>query len=371
MKIFVIYAKAGAGHQKAAEALLKAYEKKGGDKNVELFDALDYTNPFFKWAYNATYLFLITYLPLIWGFFYYLLDIPFIYWIVCPLRSWLNFVNSNRLRKKIVAEQPDAVISVHFFASQVIARLISKGLSKTKLITVLTDFLPHAFWVNEGTHFYCVATSKTKEALIERGVNQQRIRVLGIPIGPEFLEENDKFLLRKKFNFEKEKFLILIVSGGFGVGPVEKMLRILDKSKLNIELAVVCGRNPLLLERLKKIDFRKKITVFGFVDNMHQLMKASDVIITKSGGMTVTEALASKLPMIIVRPVPGQETRNCFVVTQNQAAIKVKKLGALEAIIAKMAEGNVRQVYIESIEALARPQSAFEIVKFVNETLDK
>jgi processive 1,2-diacylglycerol beta-glucosyltransferase len=366
MKVFIIYTSAGTGHKKAAEALYQAYKQRGKGQEIEFFNALDYTNSFFKWFYGASYLFMITYLPGVWGFFYFLLDFPPIYFLISPLRKSINFLNSKRLRDKLIKDNPEVVISVHFFASQVVGRLIAKGFLKTKLITVLTDFLPHSFWVNHLTHFYCVAVPQAKERLIQRGVTEEKIKVLGIPISPLFLLKQDKAILRERLNFRQKTFIVLIVSGGFGVGPLEKMLHCLDDSQLDIDLVVVCGRNPFLFKRLKEKNFKKKVNIFGFVNNMHEIMKASDLIITKSGGLSISEALACKLPILIVHPVPGQETRNCFILTQHRLAIKIKNLKDLQTIILKLMKDEIKQEYLKNIRAISHPQAAFDIIEFAD-----
>lgn len=364
-----MYASAGAGHKKAAEALYKVYQEKGKEKEVEIFDVLDYTNPFFKWFYGASYLFIISFLPFVWGIFYYLLDIKKIYYFFLPVRKIINFLNSGKLREKLIKEKPDLVLSLHFFASQVTGRLIAGGLLKTKLITVLTDFLPHYIWVNEGTRYYTAAVARAEKMLIEKGVAEEKIKVLGIPVDPIFSREEDKEALRKKLNLKEGIFVVLIVGGGFAVGPLEKTLRILDASVLNIEVVVVCGKNHFLLRRLKEFRFKKRVSIFGFVDNMHQLMKASDVIITKSGGLTTNEALACKLPMIIARPVPGQETRNSYVIVNNNLGLRIKKLKDLPSFIEKLAQKDIRENYLKNINLIARPKAASDIVEFADTVL--
>ncbi len=367
MKIFITYASAGAGHRKAAEALFQAGKLQNKEQDIKLFDALDYTNSFFKWFYNASYLFMITYLPFVWGFFYYLLDFKPVYFLISPLRCAINFLNSKRLRDKLINENPQIIISAHFFASQVVANLLARGhLPKTKLITVLTDFLPHFFWINYKTHFYSVALPEAKEELMRRNVAEEKIRVLGIPVSPSFLESQKKSSLRQKLNFSPKKPVVLIVSGGFGVGPVERMLCALDKYGLDIELAVVCGRNPSLFKRLKGINFKKKINIFGFVDNMNELMGASDLIITKAGGLSISESLASRLPMIIVRPVLGQETRNCSILIRDKVAIKITNLKELKVAVDKLLEDWMRKIYLKNIKLISHPRAAFDIMELAD-----
>src|SRR4030042_4493938 len=191
-KILIVYATAGIGHKKAATAIKKAYdEMKLPGTEVTLIDALDYTNNFFKWSYLQAYLLMVNKLPLFWGLSYYLTDIPFVDFFVSYIRRINNRANSKKLVNYILDTKPDVIISTHFFASEVIANLKQKSLMLSRLVTIVTDYRLHAWWVCEGTDAYIVARGDTRRDLQRGKVEPGNIKVIGIPIEPIFSKPLD------------------------------------------------------------------------------------------------------------------------------------------------------------------------------------
>ena len=223
-KILITYASAGAGHKRAAEAAAGALREKHKDVRVELWDILDYSSFLFQKTYSAIYLFAITYIPLIWGMAYLILDNPAIYFIVSPLRRLINKLNSYRFIKLFYQLDPDVVISTHFYSTEVIAHQRRNKKYKGRLISVITDFRIHSFWLAGGIDKFVVAAQNTKRELIKKGIEQNKIEVLGIPIDHVFGESKNKELLLEKLGLQKGLFTVLVVSGGLGVGPIEELV---------------------------------------------------------------------------------------------------------------------------------------------------
>ena len=367
MKILVTYASAGAGHERAAKAIVKALEKHNGQIEVKLVDVLDYSSSLFKKTYSAIYLFAIRYIPLIWGIAYLVLDSRPIYSFIAFLRRIINKLNSAKFIQLLYSFSPDLVISTHFYSSEVIACQRRKGKFKGRLISIITDFRVHSFWVTRGIDKFIVAAKNTKEELIERGVPREKIEVLGIPVDPIFARNEDKNSLIDKLNLRQKLFTILLTSGGFGVGPIEELVAELENIPRSIQLIIVCGHNKQLYDNLinRKINKNAKIfyKIYGFSNNMHELMQVSDVIITKSGGLTSSECLAKDLPLIVIAPVPGQETRNCSVLVNGGAALKIDKPAQINKLITEFIDrtGIIKRMK-ENIRTLAKPNSASEIV---------
>lgn len=367
MKILVTYASAGAGHERAAKAIVKALEKHNGQIEVKLVDVLDYSSFLFKKTYSATYLFAIRHIPLIWGIAYLVLDSRVVYSFVAFLRRVINKLNSAKFIQLLYSFNPDLVISTHFYASEVIACQRRKGKFKGRLTSIITDFRVHAFWVTKGIDKFIVAARNTKEELIERGVAREKIEVLGIPVDPIFARNEDKNTLMNKLNLRQNLFTILLTSGGFGVGPIEELVNELQNIPHSIQLIIVCGHNKSLYDNLinRKINKNSKIfyKIYGFSNNMHELMQVSDVIVTKSGGLTCSECLAKSLPLIIIAPVPGQETRNCSVLVGEGAALKIDKPAQINKLIINLIDHpQTISRMKENIRRLAKPNSASEIV---------
>ncbi len=308
MKILVIYATAGAGHKKAAEAIFHGLRTQGG-VDVRLVDALDYTNPFFKEIYPRLYAFLVTRLPWAWGFLFALLDIPWMQPLVHRTRRLCNGFNARALQKLLIQEQFDGVLTTQFLSSEVCAYLKRSGAIKSKIICVVTDFDAHRIWVNKGVDIYTAACEYTKNKLIALGVGPEKIFTTGIPTDAKFAQKPDPLALKKKLGLQ-DGMTILIATGSFGMGPIAGLMDLLGR----YQLLIVCGHNRDLYERLKS-KARKNAHILGLVDNMDELMSVSDVMVTKPGGLSIAEALVKKLPMIFFSAIPGQEANNIKVLS--------------------------------------------------------
>ena len=309
MKILVIHATAGAGHKKAAEAVFHGLQAKGGF-DARLVDALDYTNPFFKKTYPSSYTFLVTRLPALWGFFFALLDIPWLQPLVRAVRRVYNGFNAGALQEFLVREQFDAVITTQFLSAEVCAYLKREGKIRSKVICVVTDFDVHRIWVNKGIDVYTAACDYTKNKLKALGVPSGNIFATGIPTDAKFSRDPDTAALRKELGLRDGVFTVLIATGSFGMGPIEEIMQLLK----NYQLLIVCGHNKDLYGRLKPLA-HQNAHILGLVDNMDELMSVADVMVTKPGGLSIAEALVKKLPMIFFSAIPGQEANNIKVLS--------------------------------------------------------
>ena len=309
MKILVIHATAGAGHKKAAEAVFNGLRAQCCH-DVRLVDALDYTYPFFKKSYPDSYSFLVTRLPWLWGFSFALMDIPLMQPLVRMVRRVYNGLNAKALHKFLIDEQFDCIVTTHFLSEEVAAYLKRRGKIKSKIICVVTDFDVHRIWLNEGIDIYTAACAYTKDKLISLGVPADKIFATGIPTDTKFSIEPDKPALRKKLGIKDGILTVLIATGSFGMGPVEELIRLLK----DYQLLIVCGNNKDSYERLKPLN-KDNVHIFGLVNNMDELMSVSNVMVTKPGGLSISEALVKKLPMIFFSAIQGQETNNINVLS--------------------------------------------------------
>ncbi len=368
MKVFIIHATAGAGHKKAAEALYNSFIKICPDQNqVKNIDALDYTNPLFKKAYPEVYLFLVTYVPWLWGIIFHLLNFPLLKPIINKIRYFFNSMHGAALLKYVKEQQPDVIVCEHFMSAQLMAALKIKGLIKSLVVCGVTDFGVHQFWVNKGIDFYLVASEITKQEIIGMGVEESKIRVTGIPIEGKFAKTSDRNQLRKKLGLEIDKFTILVTSGGFGVGPIKKIVDNLDNMDRDMQIAVVCGKNPDMYEHFKMAIFKKKVQASGFVNNMHEFMECADLIISKSGGLTVSESLAKGLPMLIIKPIPGQETRNAEIIEKYKIGRRLADVNKVADYIEELLKDDqkILNQMKENAKKLARPNAAEEICQWI------
>jgi processive 1,2-diacylglycerol beta-glucosyltransferase len=289
--------------------------------------------------------------------------------IVSKVRRYVNWLHSRRLVDFLLDFRPDVVISTHFLATEVVSQLKKKGLTGAKLVNVVTDYRVHAFWVAPYADAYMVASEDTKMDLIRWRVDPSKINVTGIPVEPKFPREveDGKIGLRAKLGLKEDIFTVLVVGGGFGMGPIERIVRILDELKTPLQAVVICGYNQKLKTRMIRLKGVVKVELreFGFVENMHEFMAASDILISKSGGITVTEALVMRLPMVVVSPIPGQETKNALFLVRHNAAMMVSSLEELAAALKPIINNRERLDRMRAnIELIRHPSAAFDIASF-------
>ena len=360
MKILVIHASAGAGHRKAAEAICLGLKNNTSYEAV-CVDSLDYGASLFKILYRGTYNFLISRLPFIWRIIFDILDRPSLQKIVRKVRRIYNYLNVRRLHQYLKNEKFDCIISTHFMASEISASLKRKGLIHSKLITVITDYDAHRIWLADGVDMYCVACEYTRDRLKQLGIEENKIAVTGIPNDERFSASYDISSLKDKLGLKKDIFTILVATGSFGIGPIEQIVKALD----GFQTIVVCGHNKTLFRRLEDLKL-PLVKVFGLVDNMHELMAASDVMVTKPGGLSITEALVSQLPLVFFSAIPGQEINNIKV-------LKHYGIGISDCSIQQIADHlndfrsskDAHLTALKKTKALARPSAVKDIINLI------
>lgn len=366
-KILLVYATAGVGHVKASLAIEDAIKYKE-EISYEIVDILDYTNVLLRWIYRRLYIILVKYFPALWALIYYPLDVPWVYNYIKNLRTLINRLNTRKFADYLCKAKPNVIISTHFFPSEVVSFLKRKKIIASHLISVITDYKLHTYWISKEVDFFIVANNTLGQHLRAVGIDEKRIKMLGMPIESKFYEVCDKNILYKKLDIHKGLFTVLIASGGFGVGPIEALVNELTSVNMPLQLLIACGRNRPLYEDISQIKQRVKMPVkaYGFVDNMHELMEVSDLLISKSGGMTISEALAKELPMIVVSPIPGQEMRNCAFMVEHGAAIREDDPSRIkEKVIELFNNREILHAMRENIRAIKKPNPALHLVDFI------
>lgn len=373
-KIFIIYTDAGAGHRRAAEALYKVSGDIFPEAVVSLFDVLNYTTPLFKKSYPAIYLFMVNRCPWLFGIGYYLTDIRAVDRFVRIFRRLTNSLNCKSFEKHLLNEKPDLIITTHWLPNEIISSLKKRRKLDSFLVTCITDYYPHAFWRNRGVDLYIAPNEDLIPRLTKLGVAPEKVQTIGLPIAPEFAHNHDKVEIRKQLGLAQDLFTILITSGGFGVGPIKELVVEIEKIDAPLQVQVVCGKNTELREELTAYtkNARHRFQIYGFVTNMDELMEASDIMISKSGGLTSTEAMAKNLPLIILYPIPGQEFSNSEFLLKHGAGIRVGSAKqarlALESVLT---EPNKLALLRQNIGKLARPNAAKRIMTYLKQVYQK
>jgi processive 1,2-diacylglycerol beta-glucosyltransferase len=362
VKILITYASTGAGHFKAAEALYNYLKENSPETDLKLVDVLYWTNALFRFFYAGGYSFLIRHVLLLWKLVFWLTDFKSSRNLVRQIVCLINQLNTKGFVRLLTKEQFDYVISCHFLPAEICAYSKRTKKINSRLITVITDFGVHGFWVSKGTDIYVVATESTKSQLVMKGVAQDIIKVFGIPIDARFHQQYDLDVLQKKFNADKNKFKILIVTGSFGIGPIEKIVGLLYRY---VQIFVVCAENKRLYKRLKNRNY-PNVFIFGFIDYIPELMSISDIIITKPGGMTIAESLAKDLFPIFIMSIPGQETSNIKILSQYGIGLYAKDACLVkDAILDYKNNPDKFELMKQNISKIKKLDSAREICRVV------
>lgn len=310
-RILIVYASAGAGHQKAAQALHE-YLKTHNPENAALktIDILDYMSVPVKFLYSKGYIFLISRFPFLW---YLIYRISF-YFASAGFRAFLDYMSAKKFVRLLKEERPQVLVSTHFLASSIISVFKEKfpG-SGMKFISIITDYNLHPLWIGNGVDIYIASCAYVRDELLKRGVCIDRIKPYGIPAGEVFYQAKEREVISKKLKLNPSKFTALVITGAIGIGPIEK---IIDSLADKIQLLVVCARNKRLYKRVQEKKLNQ-VKVFGFIDYVDELMAASDIVLTKAGGLTITESLAKGLAMVFFSNIPGLETANARVIEKN------------------------------------------------------
>ncbi len=366
MKLLLLSTSAGAGHTRAAQALEETARLSFPEVTVRHVDILDFVDPVYRKTYAAGYLATVDNAPELWGYLYEASDRVPREGLRRKLVRAFDRLEFARFRAFVKDFAPDVVLATHFLAAQVFTPRERRKLS-FPFGLVVTDFDVHAFWVQPHADVTFVATEELRAVLAGRGVDEKRIAVTGIPIMPAFAAKHDRRRLRAGFGIAESVPAVLVMGGGSGVGSMRDAVEAALGAGRTHVLAVA-GRNTALEKKLRGVDVPKggALSVFGFVTNMHDLMAAADLAVTKSGGLTTAECLASSLPMVIRDPIPGQEERNSDFVLEAGAGVRAHGPGSLRFKLKSLLSDAARLARMkETARAVGKPRAAEEILSFM------
>jgi processive 1,2-diacylglycerol beta-glucosyltransferase len=361
-RILLLSASAGAGHVRAAEALLKDFQQhpavaSGGE--VQHWDILKYTSAVFRTIYSKVYLDLINRAPWVLGMVYKSTDKP---WKETAAQAFEKF-NAGPFIDALRDYRPDLVVCTHFTPPNIISWLNSKKRgalgSGGKILPaiVVTDLDLHAMWLTRSYSRYFVSLEETRVYLEQMGIPADKVTVSGIPVDPIFRTPRDKAATRQALGLDPDRFTILISAGGFGVGPVEILLSQVMAMKQPAQVVAIAGRSEELKAKLERLarkapaDAPVRIHPIGFTTQMDQYMAAADILLSKPGGLTTSEAMARGLPMCVVNPIPGQEERNSDHLLEAGVAIKCNNPPTLGWKLEQLIENPAR---LDAMRAKAR-----------------
>lgn len=284
-------------------------------------------------------------------------------------RKWAHQFTADNLRPLLLSERPDAVVCTHAFPCGAMAEYKRRFTDAPPVVGVVTDFAVHGFWIHRNIDRYVVATPAMRDALLARHVAAEAIAMSGIPVRPEFAPSGEsRDTLRERLDLPPKRHVALLMGGGLGIAPLERTLEALESVETPLAAVVVAGRNARIERRLANAaeSVHYPVRTLRFVDNIFDYMHAADVLITKPGGLSTAEALVAQVPMVLTKPLPGQEERNARVLVEAGAAIRTPTLGELpETLERLLGDAPRREAMIAAARRLGRPNAANETASMI------
>ncbi|MFH1888871.1 MAG: glycosyltransferase [Candidatus Omnitrophota bacterium] len=364
-RIILMYISEVSGHHSATIAIERALKILRPETELININAFNYTNPVSEKIINRLYMAVIKRTPRIWDYLY---DNPTVVKKIENIKKTIHKFNSPKLKTLFDKFKPDVIVCTQAFPCGMVADFKKTYNSNLDLVAVLTDYIPHAYWVYETINYYITPSDEVSERLIMKGVPADKIKSLGIPFDPSFNDIVSRSDIMRKLGINQDLPVLLIMGGGQGLGPIKTLVMSLEKAKEDFQEIIVTGTNRKLYKSLKKKIGKcgKRTFLFRYADNINELMNISDIIITKPGGVTTSEALAKKIPMIIVKPIPGQEESNTAYLTKERAAIKLDDPGKINLVVDDLLLSRDKlKALSEASSRIGKPNASMDIAKFI------
>ena len=360
-KILLLFISEHSGHHCASRAIEKALRMIDPAIETLNINSFNYTNPILEKVINRAYMGVVMRTPEVWEYLY---DNPKVLKNTQKLRAMIHRFNTGKLKSLLDEFKPDVIICTQAFPCGMVADYKKSLNIKIPLIGVLTDYAPHSYWVFNEVDKYIVPSADTGKKLINNGIDPAKVEEFGIPIDPKFRDCREREELCDEMGIDRRVPCVLIMGGTQGLGPIKNVARLLDASALNLQVIIATGTNKKVYKWLKGRHFRKKFIILPFAENVNELMRLATVIITKPGGITTAEALAAGVPMLILRPLPGQEAMNTRFLLKEGVAVKAESPEDIVVVLEELLYNTSKlKAMGEKARALSKPDSAINVAR--------
>lgn len=371
-RIVFLMSDTGGGHRSAAEAIEQALKIRYGAENMEvtLVDVFRAC----RWPLNKMpefYPWLIKRSARLWGLGYHIANTRPMYAVN---KRMMYRSNRERLREVVLKYPADVVVSVHSIITPPMMYAYQTFDTRPPVITVVTDLVSTPrYWYDKRVDFTFLPTQAAYDRGIKDGMNPSTMEVVGLPVHPHFSQLRDRAVIRQEHGWDQTLPTILMVAGGDGVGTLQDTARAIDALKLRCQLVIITGRNSALKERLEGMKWNQPTHVYGFARDMHDKMTASDILVTKAGPATISEAFITGLPVILSGRIPGQEEGNVWHVVDNNAGVYANAPQKVAQTVAEWLADDGAKLAERKANAskLANPEAVWKIAEAVWEYAHK
>ena len=361
----------GSGHLRASETVQRALYDGRDPIEVKVVDALDSARRWFHWVYVEPYWWMLRNAPGLWRRLFERRQRK-AHRSTAP--DWVFRRGCRSVLRQIKDYAPHLVIVTEIGAAEIAALGRREGWFNAPILAVQTDFQTEPPWVQSEIDAYCVASEEARGQLIGWGVLPNRVLLCGIPVDPAFALPFDKKELMPAFGLDTRRPVVLVMGGGMGPVPLDQVVSSLEHCNAPMQVLAVTGHDRFLRHRLELLRGRLALDLhlFGWTENVPELMAVSDVLITKPGGLTAAEALAAGLPMILTHPIPGPEERHVRYLCQNGVALHAKTLRDIPRLVSRLlaSPGELSEIQRRAAE-WSRPDAAHAIAQVAMALLEK
>lgn len=371
-KLLILSVSAGNGHVRAAQALEATARTLADPPRVSHIDAMAHVSSGFRKVYTNLYIRLVNHHPGLWSYVHQKTDETPHDATSQRLRRAIERLSSGALLRAIREAKPDGIVCTHFLPAELLMRETNRQRIDYPVWLQVTDYDLHNMWVVPGMAGYFAATPEVAYRMRARGLPADRLHVTGIPVMPAFSNpqspELDRAACRERLGLAPGKQVVLMVSGGHGTGDLPTMVASLLALPGDFQIVAVAGRNEGIKQALDALarQHGPRLIALGYSDEMQTLMAAADLVVTKPGGLTVSECLALGRPMLLISPIPGQEEHNAgFLMEQGAAWLAYDGIGLCYKVARLMSEPMQLAAMAAHSRRLGQPQAAEAVLQRV------
>lgn len=365
MKVLILSISAGGGHGHAAQAIKDYIDLKDSTSEVRIIDTLKHINPIIDKVVIGSYLKTLRVTPSLYGKIYTHSEGE----IASTISSKLIGIMTHKLLPLIREFNPSIIICTHPFSTEMVSVMKNRYKIDIPSMSIITDYYSHSSWLHPYIDAYVVSNHDMIEDMICKGISRSTIYNLGIPVNPSFIDKYESINTLRELDLSENRFTILVMGGSLGMGKITELYQELIKINADIQIIIITGRNNKLyseLTRLKELS-GKETRIIGFTDKVNKYMQACDLLLTKPGGLTITEALICHSPLGLFSPIPGQEEKNAQFLLKHNLAVNLSDIGNCKDLIEDLLNCHDRlELMRKNCAKFSKPNSVCDIYKLIN-----
>jgi processive 1,2-diacylglycerol beta-glucosyltransferase len=370
-RIAILTLSVGAGHLRASSVIESALRDGGDDLEILLVDAVDLAQGWFQWVYVGSYWWMLRYAPGAWRNLFERRSRK-LHRATAP--GWVFRLGCARVLERFRAFAPELVIATEIGAVEIAALGKREGWFDAPILAVQTDYHAEPPWVQAEVDYYCVGSDEARTQLVAWGASAQRILISGVPIDPGFALRMDRVEVLRSLGLVPRKPVVLVMGGGMGPAPLDEIVRSLQRCDLPLQVIAIAGHNRAMRRRLERLRGRVglDLSIFGWTSRVTELMASADLLVTKPGGVTVAEALAAGVPLLLTEPLPGPEERHVRYLVDRGAAVYAESLARIPELASAVLTSPARRArMVRRHREMARPGAAHAIAQVARALMEK